>query len=262
MVGGVYDPRMARTLRESLRDLRRRLRTGENDAFSVQRELVQRAAPIILDVGAHRGKVARTYRRLFPDATLHCFEPFPDSFATLSAAMRGDARAHCHQLAIARSAGTATLQANGVSATNSLLETDARAGAYWGAGVLDTAARLQVRTVSLDEFAADNGIQAVDILKLDVQGGEYDALLGCTSLLSRHAVSLVYAEVITCPTYAGQRSLHDYFALFNSVGYEFLDFYAPVRRNNELLQADLIFLAPQFNAARKARIAATVATPA
>ncbi|MET0168053.1 MAG: hypothetical protein ABW318_24070, partial [Vicinamibacterales bacterium] len=51
-----------------------------DDAFSVQRELIRADEPLIFDVGAHHGSVARTYRRLFPGALIHCFEPFPDSF--------------------------------------------------------------------------------------------------------------------------------------------------------------------------------------
>lgn len=254
-VAVVYDPAVPRTFRHMLRNLRRRLRGGGNDAFSVQRALITRPEPVILDIGAHIGRVAREYRRLFPLATIHCFEPFPPSFARLERAARGDTRMSCHAIAVAAAAGAATLQSNASPATNSLLATDAGATRYWGRGVLDTHGTVRVVTTTIDEFAAHRDIGHVDILKLDIQGGEYDALLGARALLAAGRVSLVYAELILCPTYAGQRTLGDYMALLGGLHYEFLDFYNPVRRNNELMQVDAIFLSASFNAERRVRLA-------
>ena len=42
------------------------------------------ADPIIFDVGAHSGATSRIYRRLFPDAAVHAFEPTPAAVEQLS----------------------------------------------------------------------------------------------------------------------------------------------------------------------------------
>ena len=54
------------------------------DAFTLQGKLIKVREPIILDIGAHVGEVARIYRGMFPLASIHCFEPFPESFQLLS----------------------------------------------------------------------------------------------------------------------------------------------------------------------------------
>src|SRR5688572_10979739 len=59
----------------------RRLPPGHHaDAFEEQRRLLaDRSVHTIFDVGANVGVTATRYAHLFPDATIHCFEPFPES---------------------------------------------------------------------------------------------------------------------------------------------------------------------------------------
>jgi len=57
-------------------------------------------------------------------------------------------------------------------------------------------ADIDVPSVTVDNFCAQSGIDHIDILKLDVQGGELLALEGTKHMLSRTAVTLIYAEVV------------------------------------------------------------------
>jgi FkbM family methyltransferase len=239
-----------------LRSLGRALRSNRHrppDAFATQRRLVQAAAPLIVDVGAHLGETAKRYRSLFPAATIHCFEPFPPSFAALRGATAADGRIRTHALALGDSIGSASLHSNRSSATNSLLASDTRGSDYWGGEVLSTKATLEIAVTTLDRFCAEASLDHIDILKLDVQGAEYAALSGAHDLLSRQAIDVVYMEMITAPTYVGQRELHDYLALFRSCGYVLFDFYNPVRKNGRLLQTDNLMVAEPFLAAYEAR---------
>jgi FkbM family methyltransferase len=135
-----------------LRSLRRAFggrAVRDADAFAAQRRLVTHEAPTIFDVGAHLGETARRYRALYPDAVVHCFEPFAASFDTLRAALGHDARVHAHQLAVGARPGRANLNVNRSKATNSLLASDARAAAYWGQSLLDTDATVEVAVTSI-----------------------------------------------------------------------------------------------------------------
>jgi FkbM family methyltransferase len=241
--------KLLRSLGRALRSHRRR----PPDAFEAQRRLVSSTAPVILDVGAHLGQTAQRYRASFPTATIHCFEPFPPSFAALRAATARDTRIHSHAVAVGESVGTAALHANRSSATNSLLETDARGRTYWGGEVLSTDSTVEVPVTTLDRFCAEASIAHVDILKLDVQGAEYAALSGARELFRARAIDVVYMEMITAPTYVGQRELHDYLALFRSLGYVLFDFYNPVRKNGRLLQTDNLMVAEPFLTAYEGR---------
>ncbi len=235
-----------------LRSLRRALGLRSNRdtaAFDAQRRLFRNEQAVIADVGAHLGQTARRYRGLFPQATIHCFEPFPASFDTLTRELANDAKLHAHQLALGAAPGRRTLNVNRSSATNSLLRSDERAEAYWGRDVLVTDSSIDVAVTTLDAFCIERSLTHLDILKLDVQGAEIEVLAGAERLLREQAIDVVYMEMLVAPTYVGQRELHDYLSFFRAHGYVLFDFYNPVRKHGRLLQTDNLMVAEAFLAA-------------
>lgn len=212
------------------------------DAFGTQKRLVTAAEPVIFDIGAADGGVALLYRELFPQAWIHCFEPFPQAYQGLQRKLGSAPRIFCVGKAVAEHEATAMLHANSSSATNSLLPTDVRSTEFWGGGILETTTQVQVQTISVDRYCAEAQVKHVDILKIDVQGAEWGVLQGARGMLGERRVSLVYTEVIICPTYQGQHKLHEYLGFFDTLGYELVDFYNPVRRNGQLLQADAVLV--------------------
>jgi FkbM family methyltransferase len=235
-------------VRRTFNKLRARLagKSRNRDPYLVQRRLVTGDTPVIFDVGANVGQTAMRYRSLFPGATLHCVEPFGPSFEQLAKAFERDPQVVLHRFALAAASGSARLNVNSSAATNSLLESDARASHYWGDGLLDTQSTIEVETRTLDELCAELGVGHVDVLKIDVQGAEYAVLEGAKRLLSEQRVDLIYMEVIMAPTYVGQSELQDYLVLLASCGYRLFDFYNPARRDDRLIQADVIFVSRSF----------------
>ncbi|HEX8832800.1 MAG TPA: FkbM family methyltransferase [Abditibacteriaceae bacterium] len=221
-------------------------RTAPHDPFVIQSQLVTNPTPTIFDIGAHIGTTAKQYRDLFPSARVHCFEPFPESFEKLKATTEGDARTTCYQLAVSSASGVAEMNSNASSATNSLLNSDKRAASYWGDGVYETKSKVQVTTTTVDEFCKEHDIAAIDILKLDIQGLEYQALQGAAGMLSSQAVSLIYTELIMVPAYQGQKQFHEYLHLLCGFGYELLDLYSPALVRKQMIQADCIFVSSKF----------------
>jgi len=212
------------------------------DAFAAQRTLITAAEPVIFDIGANVGDIALRYRQDFPQATLHCFEPFPASFAQLTEKTAGDEKIQRHALAVAEQCGTANLHVHSAAPMNSLLPNDERADQYWDQKLFDDAAQLTVETVTVDAFAAREQVGHIDILKIDVQGGEYAVLQGAQQLLRAQQVGLVYLEIITVPSYRGQHQLHEYLSFFANSGYELFDMYHLSRAKGRLIQLDSIFV--------------------
>jgi FkbM family methyltransferase len=232
---------MGKSLKAALRRFGGR-RKRALDPYLATRELVDSAAPVIFDVGANVGATAQRYRALYPRAEIHCFEPYPPSFARLSAGLVGDGLVSLHPLALSSAPGRAALNVNRNAETNSLLPSDRRAALYWGEGVLETETEVEVPLQTLDGFCAEHSIARIDVLKLDVQGAEYSVLEGADALLSARRIGVIYTEVIIAPTYVGQRRLVDYLALTSARGYELFDLYNPTRRNGRLIQSDIIFV--------------------
>ena len=222
------------------------LRRVPKSSFALQSELITVREPVILDIGAHIGEVAKIYRERFPLANIYCYEPFPQSFQLLSKSVQGSPRTFCYEMAVSDKNGTALLNANLNSATNSLLPTDERGASFWGLKLLDTKSQVEVCTITVDTFCLEAGISHIDILKMDVQGAEFSILVGAQDMLVNQRISLIYTELIMCPTYQGQHQLHEYLSFLDSFGYVLLDLFNPVMSHNQLIQADGVFLSSSF----------------
>lgn len=63
------------------------LRNEEHaQAYSPRRffdQLLATDAPVVLDVGAHRGESIRYFKSIYPNSQLYSFEPDPQNFAAL-----------------------------------------------------------------------------------------------------------------------------------------------------------------------------------
>ena len=208
----------------------------------MQGQLLSVDEPMIFDVGANIGQTAAIYRKLFPGAVIHCFEPFRPSFERLVHSVGRDTGIEAHLLALSNSSGTAKLQVNRSIDTNSLLPSDEQASQYWGENLLDTEDEVEVETATLDEFCEQHKISCIHVLKLDVQGAEYAVLEGAETILNRQGVDIVYMEMIMAPTYVGQRRLLDYLQLLDSKGYVLFNLYDPADSNGRIIQSDIIFV--------------------
>ena len=212
------------------------------DAGRDQHELLK-AAPveIIADVGANVGDSVDRYRALFPEATIHAFEPFPEVYRTLSERFAGDPRIRPHQRAVTDVPGTRRLYVNDVHVTNSLLPLVPSSAEWARASGRDLDKTVDVPATTLDEFCAAEGVARIDLLKMDVQGGEGLALRGAAGLLSRHAVRLVYVEVLFAPLYDGQAYFCDVSRILEGHGYRLFGLYNLMHGERGLGWGDAIF---------------------
>lgn len=153
--------------------------------------VVRAPAPVVLDVGAHVGQSNRLFRRLFPAAEIWSFEPDPESFAALAAVVDPSLPGGQERLALADRDGTATFHRNPIGHTSSLLARSAasrdsidlaRARAA-GAPAEVPSERIEVPVRRLDAWCAERGVDAVDLLKIDVQGAEVAVLDGAAGIL-------------------------------------------------------------------------------
>lgn len=213
------------------------------DPYSeLQKLCADRAEPIVFDVGAHRGYIVTKFRKLIPDCTVHAFEPFPDSFSRLAERNASDPRVTCHQHGLADHNGEIDLNANASAATNSILPTDAAASSTWGAGLLDTQSTIRVEVKTLDSVVESLGVPRIDILKLDVQGAEPLVMAGATELCKAGKIGLVYTEVITQPTYQGQKRFDHALGVFYDLGFDLHNIYnLNSSASGKLRQVDIIF---------------------
>jgi len=221
-------------------------RPATSSALSLHRALLppERVRHIV-DAGANIGQAARAYRACYPEATIHSFEPFSDTYAELRLySEREDGSTIPINMGLAEQIGEAQLNVNSLSATNSFLPLSATKGDDFGVPTLRTTGTQIVKTTTLDDYATSHPLDTIDILKIDVQGFEGAVLRGSAGLLQRQAIELIYVELMFGTSYEGQDGWHDTARYIESHGYRLAGIhdigYSPRHTAN---QADFTFLA-------------------
>jgi FkbM family methyltransferase len=170
------------------------------DAYPVSK--MPSTARKIVDAGTHIGVTTRYFKSLYPDAEIHGFEPDPRTWRIALRNTEALRDVHIRNEALSSTNGTLTLarSTEGSWATS----------AYTGDGE-----KFTVRSVTLDSIITELG--EVDILKLDVEGAEWD-VLRASGLLDQvacivgelHATAGVSAEdFLGMLTSRGFRISHD-----------------------------------------------------
>ena len=141
----------------------------------------------VVDVGAHIGEWAAAARAaLGASATLHCFEPQPETFDTLAGRFAAESRTSCHLLALGSEPGVASLYGDERSPAFTSLHADTLGAAP---------ARVdEVEVRTLDAMSAELGIERIDLLKVDVEGHELAVLEGARGLIEAGSVAAVQFE--------------------------------------------------------------------
>ncbi|HRN91012.1 MAG TPA: FkbM family methyltransferase [Ferruginibacter sp.] len=212
----------------------------KQDIFTKQLELTGNKAEIIFDVGANRGNVTLKYADTFPKSKIYAFEPFEEAFKILSSKSVANPRIHLNQIGIAEFTGTKTFYENVNMDTNSTFEPDTM-----GLSSDNQVKNVSISTIpviTIDEFCLKHQINKIDILKMDIQGGELNALKGASDLLSKKAVGLIFMETYFREQYKNQPLFHDVSKYLHEWGYYVQDFYEPIYGKGSLAWCDVIFM--------------------
>ena len=147
-------------------------------------------AKVIFDVGANLGIYSLTSAAIHPKARLFAFEPT----AAIAAHLRRTLE-HNHlnmitvvEKAVARTSGTAVLNLWGSKA-------EGNEGMNFVTQEAVATDSVTIETVSLDDFCKLQGIEQIDLLKIDIQGNEPEALRGAERLLSEGRIRYIFTEL-------------------------------------------------------------------
>ena len=104
---------------------------------------------------------------------------------------------------------------------------------------------VKVKSITIEDFVNNESISKIDILKLDIQGGEIKALRGAEKLLSERRISMIYTEVLFMPIYKEQPYFHDIAKFLYEYGYQVYNIYNPWYAKKRLSWADALFVSPE-----------------
>ncbi len=215
------------------------------DRWADLRRLTTAAAPVIVDGGANCGDTVAEFLRYFPKASVTAFEPQPDRAAGLVRRFEGDARVRTIAKALGAEAGPVNLQVTGFDAASSILSPSDVGRSIHGQK-LDVVRSVDVPQVRLDTELDTAGVTGtIDILKLDLQGYEVQALRGAAAALAR--IKLILTEVQFTALYDGAATIGDLDLLMRSAGFELLNLYdLYTQPGGRLSSGDAIYFNTRF----------------
>lgn len=156
---------------------------GRDWLFDLKRTLKQ-APSVIIDAGANDGSITQKLNYWFSDADIYAFEPVKDTFKLLLEKTANSKKVH----PIAKALGSANTQAD------IFLYDDHTISSFRGSVQSSNQRTESVEISRLDHFLQERSISHVDILKIDVEGAEFDVLEGCGDIL-KESINCVYLEV-------------------------------------------------------------------
>jgi FkbM family methyltransferase len=223
------------------------MRQYRKDPYLDKKHILAAVKPgAIFDIGAHCGDTTAAYAKHFRESTIYSFEPFPDSYNKLKTRFSDNRMVKIFQMAITNKDGVMDFYSNADSATNSLLPVASEAG-KWADLPDDILLKdiVKVKVTSIDEFCAKEGIDRIMILKMDMQGGELQALEGAEKMLTNRTIYLIYSELLFVPLYVGQAEYHQVCGLLSKFGYRLFDMYNFAYDNSGKIKwCDGLFIGP------------------
>ncbi len=193
----------------------------------------------VIDIGANKGQFALLARKSFPNADIYSFEPLSKPSKILNKLFLSDANTKIFNYAIGPKIGTQTINVSNSDDSSSLLEiTDLQNKIFPGTQKLKTE---EIRVSTLDNLISKNDLKSLALLKLDVQGYEYEALLECKEILD--SFYAIYCECSFIELYKNQKLAHDIIIFLDEQGFKLDGFYnSSYDIKNTSIQSDLFFI--------------------
>jgi len=144
---------------------------GRHWIFDLKRTL-KIEPKLIIDAGANVGAVSKELNHWFPNADIFAFEPVKNTFDLLVYNTVRISKIHPEQLALGASNEKVELLLNAENTINSLKVKNLN----------NTIGKEEIQVIRLDNFIEQKDLGTIDILKIDVEGFEFEVLDGCGKL--------------------------------------------------------------------------------
>lgn len=207
---------------------------GVDPVYDVSRLLSRLPHEVVFDVGAHRGEVALRFLKSWPKATVHGFEPDPQTFADLRRRVGAHPRTRLHQCALGASVGEGRLSTSGASDLHRLLPPDTADPHH------------VVKVSSLDELCRSEGIRRIDYLKIDTEGHDLDVLRGAEKMLRDRCIGVIEVEAGMLPEKEVHVPLEELRTHLLEAGYRLFGLYEQMNQwttgSSELRRVNAVFI--------------------
>jgi FkbM family methyltransferase len=226
--------------------IRKKIANDSDDPYEILSRIIDpKSVKVVVDAGASLGDTSEKFSDFFPNSKVYAFEPYPPFLTKLEEKAKNNENIIVEPFALGRKSEKNFLNVNQSEGTNSLLKSRDDAREIYGSLIAQQGS-IEVDTKTLELWSKEKNIQAIDILKLDLQGGELDALNGAKELFASGKIKVVICEVMFSECYETQANWTEIVSFLESFDLELFNFYQPFFQHGRIIQADLIFLAENF----------------
>ena len=168
--------------------------SGEESIFDTLRRRCS-APYCIFDVGSNKGQFLQLIlASIATDCfSIHCFEPGAETFKILTGSCKEDPRIRLNNLGIGREESEAELHYD--TPASGLASLTKRKLDHFN---IDFSKSETVVITTIDRYCSENGINRIHLLKLDIEGHEFDALAGAKEMFGSKSVDIVTFEFGGC----------------------------------------------------------------
>ena len=162
-----------------------------------------------VDIGAHKGEVLDTMLKYAPSGIHYAFEPIPLMYNVLKEKYRNNANCNISDIALSDTRGNSTF--------NFVVSNPSYSGLvkrkYDRENEEDTT--IEVKTDLLDNVLPAG--YKVDLMKIDVEGGEYLVMKGAINTIKKHRPFIIFEHGLGASDYYGNTP-EQVFSLLNDCG--------------------------------------------
>lgn len=213
-----------------------------NGEFSILKKLSQLNPKLIIDGGANIGKYSKLTQEACPGVKVYAFEPVSATFDLLIENVKSYQSVVPVKKGLFKEEGD--LEINLYSSNTHSSIVDIQGLSYESTG------KTTIELVKGDDFFKKEGVDSIDLLKLDLEGVELDALYGFGEMLDQGKIRMIQFEYgyINITT---KHLLIDFYKFFESKGYVLGKIFPKTVEFREYKFKYEDFLGPNFIAVRK-----------
>jgi FkbM family methyltransferase len=167
----------------------------------------------IFDVGSNKGQYLDLVLSVLAeeDFHIHCFEPSPHVFGTLSDRARRDPRVTANNFGLGKRKGQFSLFFSEEDSGGSLSRRQLDSFGIF----FNHSEKVAIDTV--DNYCADHGVEYIHLLKADIEGHELDLLRGARRMFEKRAIGMATFEFGGC-NMDTRTYYKDFFYFFKEMG--------------------------------------------
>ncbi len=166
---------------------------GEIKALGYIHSKIQKESPIILDVGANKGKYILAIKQIWKEAIIHAFEPSQAMFNILKSNFSTDDKVHLYAKGLGEKEESLPLYGNKDKPGLSSLYPRELSRFNIEIEKLET-----IELDSLDHWMRHQKVAEIDLLKIDVEGHEMSVLRGAKQTLTQAKIRFIQFEFGGC----------------------------------------------------------------